>query len=88
MHFLTDDRQMTTLFSDGDLNRIVGLTLDVYGPLGRTFKCAAVFGSDVQHGIGRVFTAKSESTPIDFASFRDLQAAKDWLGISDDASIV
>ena len=48
-------------------------------------RSAFVFGSDLEYGLGRMCQALSEieNVPIEFQTFRDIDEARQWLGLND-----
>ena len=48
-------------------------------------RSAFVFGSDLEYGLGRMYQALSEieNVPIAFQTFRNIDEARQWLGVND-----
>jgi hypothetical protein len=48
-------------------------------------RSAFVFDSDLEYGLGRMYQALSEieNVPIEFQTFRDIDEARQWLGLDD-----
>src|SRR5580765_2986478 len=46
-------------------------------------RCAVVTGTEVQYGLGRMGSIYMESVGVEAGIFRDMDAAREWLGVRD-----
>jgi len=51
----------------------------------RGFKLAIVVSKDVVFGMARVYEMRTEANPLSVNVFRDMEEARVWLGLSQDA---
>ncbi len=82
MSTLSDMRDIEVAFTPEGVERMVD-AMEATAERRSQARAAIVVGSDVAFGMGRMFEMQSEErTAPSFRIFRDMDAAREWLGIS------
>jgi len=87
MNLLSLNSQITSSYSQEELDSLMGVVTGVYGPHDRNLLCASVFGERLQYGLGRMFEVTAQDSILSFKPFYKLSEAKSWLKIPDDVAI-
>jgi len=88
MSVISDSRKMESNFSLDDYYKITMATKEVYGPFKIKVKCAGLFAAhSPQLDMGHIYAAYSQDTPVEFASFTNINDVKKWLDIPSNISV-
>jgi hypothetical protein len=85
-HELADLRAIEKLDVSAEaLRKVEQMTEARYADTGAAFRTAIVAPRDQAYGIGRMYEAFAQEGPENVSVFRDLDEARAWLGLSEDA---
>jgi len=87
MNAFIDCRGMSTSWNIDDIYNISLEVKYILNKLKDKVKVAALFDSNTQYYMGKVYSAYSKTTQADFSPFKKMEVAKKWLGLDPDTDL-